>query len=458
MLKKSKGFTLFTALVGFIIIGIGVLVMQHMSNSEQNYQNLLNSLLTQQEMDSSIHMIKLDAISAFDLLYRVNFYDYYVSQSSVDSGIPIVDANNWPDYKKGYILETFGIDITQDVDANEYVSQNKLSGYVTNKILALLSDYRGNYKGENYFFRIYDYALQNADPEDLSLENAVSATKLSGTHLALSINESSQGPEFLNILDCENNDCQRGSFYTNLDFTKINYGLYVYLPRILIINNLDKSQIDDAILPYSKLSLYLPMRLFGAFYLAYNKIENFSTDELSKEYGHTNFPNCGNIMSLDDLNIPKTDFQSLISDITTIYNNNDFDLNITEITENRSYPTEIMVVKISDEETMRSLIKRKVSSVNLKIKIKDNDVYENIGRMPMNYLLTGTKENINEFNPNLEITYCYCNVESGANNNKILGCSEINEKPTELKTTILEALGDFGLTEEQKKEIANNSQ
>jgi hypothetical protein len=454
-MSKIKGFTLFTALVGFIIIGIGVLVIQHMSNSEQNYQSLLNSLLTQQEMDSSIHILKLDAISSFDLIYRSKFYDFYKDKGQTGISI-ITDSSNWEDYKAKYIKETFGVDITQE-DVSE--NSNKVSGFVTSKLLSLLVGYKGSYKGGTYNFTIYDYYYQSTSTNPINISDLSQTASLTGTQLAKSINQSSSNSDFLNILDCKDRSCERGSFYTNFDFTKIDYSLYLNLPRILILNTLDKSQIDDAILPYSKLSIYVPMRLFGAFKLAYDTIEDFSNNELSQEYGD-DFPDCGSIDSLDKLNsIEITTFESIADEIKhdySIRNNYDFDTSILEITENRKFPTEIMLVKIYDQ-SLKSYQKYKVSSINIELKITDNDLFENVGRMPLTYLLTGTQEvNINDSKSNPQIIYCYCQNESGASGEDPLICEDDKTKftPTDILTKIEEAFGDSGLTDEAKRDLA----
>lgn len=393
-MSKIKGFTLFTALVGFIIIGIGVLVIQHMSNSEQNYQSLLNSLLTQQEMDSSIHIIKLDAISAFDLIYRCKFYDFYKDKGQ--TGIQIItDSTGWENYKARYIDETFGVDITaEEVSDNS----NKVSGFVTSKLLSLLVGYKGSYKGGTYSFTIYDYYYQSISGRPIDLSDLSNTASLTGTQLANSINQSTANQNFLNILDCKNDSCERGSFYTNFDFTKIPYSLYLNLPRILIINNLDKSQIDDAILPYSKLSLYVPMRLFGAFKLAYDTIEEFSNSNLKNlKFGH-NLENIScssfNDSNLDALrNFESIDLSQKLTQISSNYNNcskSNFQCSLESITMNKDYPSDIFLIYVGNQ-VKAGLQQRMLNSVNISFNIIDNDLFENVGRRSMEYNLVGTK-------------------------------------------------------------------
>ena len=47
-------------------------------------------------MDSSIHIIKLDAISAFDVIYRTQFHTFYKAS---DSGIAIDVTRDWESFK-----------------------------------------------------------------------------------------------------------------------------------------------------------------------------------------------------------------------------------------------------------------------------------------------------------------------------------------------------------------------
>lgn len=448
---KNKGFTLFTALVGFVIIGIGVLVMQHMTNSEQNYQNLLSALLTQQEMDSSINIIKLDALVSFDIIYRTKFFDYYNTNQQV--GLYVPDADSWEDYKDNYIKDVFGVDPNLDMNQQE----NKAAGFVSNKLINILSEYKGDYKGKTYYFRVYDYSIQEQKKQDLLGDTSLS---LSAGPLGRSINESLKSNEFISLLDCDSGNCSRGSFYTNFDFLNIPYSNYLYLPRILIIKTLDNTMIDDSILPYSKFSIYLPMRVFGGLNLAYNTLTSFSDDKLKNlEYGHLGNINCESITdfsSLEAISINITTFEDELDNLNlSSYTNkivNDFNIEISKIESNRKYISEIYFFDVAGQ-SLTTLVKYKVSSVNITFDIWDNNLFENVGRIPMFYKFYGSKKVNDVLNPTAN--YCFCTPRSGTSGGTI-ECSPQKSNNSEINTKLNEILGGLGLTADEKNSLEQN--
>jgi len=112
-----KAFTLFTALVSFVIIGIGVIVIQHISNSEQNYTTIINSLARQQEMDSAKDLIRIDSLVVFNLLYRAKVYSYFNTDSTGNRYYNSVDDisdndkknlnQDFGEFKKLYLNEMY---------------------------------------------------------------------------------------------------------------------------------------------------------------------------------------------------------------------------------------------------------------------------------------------------------------------------------------------------------------
>ena len=151
--ESIKAFTLFTALVSFIIIGIGVVVMQHVSNSEQNYAQVITALQNQQEMDAAKDLIRIDSLQVFSLLYRAKFYEYFSNDGNDllnsdtlkvyhpvdDIGASTEFIQDWDTFQKAYSNELFF------GKNNDGTPGNKFAVYIANKMLGLLYDYSGNF-------------------------------------------------------------------------------------------------------------------------------------------------------------------------------------------------------------------------------------------------------------------------------------------------------------------------
>ena len=180
---KAKAFTLFTAMVSFIIIGIGVVVVQHISNSEQNYSQIISSLYRQQEMDAVKDLVRSDVLLTFNVLFRARIFQYYNARVdsalyeacvtanpppsdvdcdsvSIKDGYQPVDLNenlDWELYKKDQMRELFFGHDSTDSDL-----RCGFAIWMADKILGQLNDYAGYVKGGQYYFRIYDYYLYKA--------------------------------------------------------------------------------------------------------------------------------------------------------------------------------------------------------------------------------------------------------------------------------------------------------
>jgi competence protein ComGF len=76
--KNAKGFTLFTALVGFIVIAIGLLVIQHMNNSEANYNQIIIGMQSQSEMEAIKDFLRLEAFNVFNILLRAKYINILI--------------------------------------------------------------------------------------------------------------------------------------------------------------------------------------------------------------------------------------------------------------------------------------------------------------------------------------------------------------------------------------------
>jgi len=406
--KSIKAFTLFTALVSFIIIGIGVLVIQHMSNSEQNYSLVINSIYNQQEMDSVKDLIRIDAFQTFNVLYRAKFYDYFTSQSNLnfsaqDLGLHI----DWKQFKEDYFKELyFGSG-----------SGSKFGDFIGSSVLSILHDYSGFFRGDQYFFRIYDYSLQKNNNVDIFSSETVA--NLTGENIKLAFNESIKQDDFVNFLNCKDNegDCPNGSFSTILYVNSIPYNHYLYLPRILVKRNLDNSAMDDSILTRNVISLYTPLRLFGAMAYARTELKTIDKDPLEDaKWGDNVAFDCDSITELSqipDAKDNKIEKEKVLNDLLDEYkqynsSNNNFDFKYVNLDALRTYVSDYSLIILPDG-SIQKYNDYKLESAKVTVSVKDNDKYFSFGHDNFDMGFYGVIK-VNE-DPKVNINVCVCSLE-----------------------------------------------
>ncbi|MDD4983669.1 MAG: hypothetical protein PHH82_02385 [Candidatus ainarchaeum sp.] len=276
-LQGKKGFTLFTALVGFIVIGITVLVLQHLDNSESNYNQIFITMQAQTEINTLKDILRLDSYSYVSLLLVERIAAYFNGQTFVLSQKPWGDQTNT--FEKEYFLGTS--------------TSTPVTNFLVNAYATQMENFSGDYKTK-YKFLIYDPTQLQIPNSGIDLfgPNFKPNTALGKTSQVLSNsvkNYAAQQTTQLKLLDvvgCDDfgtelyaGECENGTFYIPLDLSKLNDPQeYENILRILIYRYLDKASLDDAILPKNKIKLYVPIRLFGAMSKFMETIDSFNTN------------------------------------------------------------------------------------------------------------------------------------------------------------------------------------
>ena len=427
--QSLKAFTLFTAMVSFIVIGIGVIVIQHISNSEQNYSQVISSLSNQQEMDATKDLIRLDSLVVFNVLYRAKFFDYFDNNCENCSGIyhsidPLTDEN-WEVFKDGFIDETFfGKDTTTGTLGSKFAI------YVANKMLSLLYDYSGNFKNQ-YFFRIYDYSIQKTKLAYISNSFASKDSLFDpGTVLSLTEGNLRQAfvdtidlnHKFIMILNCiDQEDCKNGSFYTNLDITKVDFATYLNLPRVFVKRNLDNSAMDDSILSRNMISFFIPMRLFGA--IAFARTELTQNTDLVNDLkdvvwgDNISSSNCTDFQgpsSEIESKIDKTEYNTALNDVLSKYVSEEdtttkFRLNYDNILLQNSYKSKVFVLwNKSVNNSIMEFQQDKLESARFEVSVEDLDSVYSFGHNGFKFGFYGIVQ-VQE--PSVNVTVCNCEEE-----------------------------------------------
>ena len=67
---NSKGFTLFTALIAFILIVLSLLLVQSMVSTERSSSDIINDISEQEEMQALADLARADALQVFNFIIR----------------------------------------------------------------------------------------------------------------------------------------------------------------------------------------------------------------------------------------------------------------------------------------------------------------------------------------------------------------------------------------------------
>jgi len=263
-LQGKKGFTLFTALVGFIVIGICVLVLQHLSNSEANYNQIFITIQSQTEINTLKDILRLDSYSYVGLVLVKQISDYFN-----DREYTLNIQKTWSDQAQTFEKEKF-------IGG----ASSPIVNFFSNAYATQMQNFTGDYK-LSYKFFIYDPILIKNSNTDLFNPDLVPNTPLAETTKVLFysldayVNSHPQNKnlKLLEIVNCDEvgetafaGFCENGTFYIPIDLSMLglNFGDYENILRIMIYRYIDKASLDDAILPKNKIKLYVPLRVFGA--------------------------------------------------------------------------------------------------------------------------------------------------------------------------------------------------
>ncbi|HLC79060.1 MAG TPA: hypothetical protein VJG83_01395 [archaeon] len=255
----QKGFTLFTALVAFILIVLAMLLVQSMISTERTTSDIISDISEQQEMQAIADLARADALQVFNFGIRYTIEDFSTRDSEPQDGLPenvyvvfASDAQDWETLQQRFVKERFGV--------GENSSGNAFALLAARHLISLLDrsdDARG-----------YDIELVNPDEATMS-------TILKDTFNG-QVDEDGSLDEFFQVIRCEDNsefgsvsghfDNCTGSFYVTMDLSKdaMSDEQYEKFPQVRVQNKQTSRVLKEPILPRGKFRIYVPVRLFKA--------------------------------------------------------------------------------------------------------------------------------------------------------------------------------------------------
>lgn len=422
--KKSKGFTLFTALVGFIVIAIGLLVIQHMNNSEENYTQIIVGMKNQSEMEAIKDTLRLEGFNIFNFLFRLKFYTYLNDATGLTGqAIPIdyksYRVNGIDDYKLKFENDIFFRMGNPEECSGDSLCLDDLRGnnafatFLSTSIANQLYDFSGTVRG-TYTFKVYDpvshqerldASLADTDLFALTYNTSNRTLEMTGAIGTVLVDTKLQRP-LLTVMNCEaRGDCEEGTFYVNADFSQIPDSKYFQIPRMFLFNK-EFSAIDDAIIPKSYLMFYVPFRIFGAIDFAYGAIGDNAEDfsGIDETYGTvktgTTVITNGSLSSIGSCDGSTSDLglttyspednsalYTICAGIENEATSNDFSITYCEL---ETVPYTTNTYTIADDHCGAngySIVNQKISEYYLDIKVKDNSQLHRFGTTNLTYPL-----------------------------------------------------------------------
>lgn len=273
---NARGFTLFTALVSFVLIALAFVLIQSMIESEKNSTDTIETINEQTEMQNIADLARADALQLFNIGVRNQFEIwatnqenefYYMDQSSA--------MGTWDSLVKDFAAaELGGKEITDTSGATKSTEQfatamaHYMSGIVQRS---------GTYSFKGYSVKL---VINEQNPSDLSrFQKFLQARVVAGVK-AYDDPSSSVKP-LLEPIECSDSGCIAGTFYINLDLSDISNAEYNSLPQIVVTSHATGRVIKQPILPRGNIRLYIPLRLFRAIWetreIAKNEIFSFGS-------------------------------------------------------------------------------------------------------------------------------------------------------------------------------------
>jgi hypothetical protein len=246
--SAEKGFTLFTALLSFILILLAGLLVNTMINAERTSNEVVLEVEAQSRMQSLADLTRADALQVVNYGIRNAIEEYsqnqgnaypYSSQTFANATPSAAWQNVQQDFSTFFFGQGNGSILAQRIATNLYVivrsNPRTVAGYTIST--------KGGEEGE----------IKQAIQSVLSQTNANSQN-------------------FLQVVKCEwdtpPHECV-GSFYVNLDFSLLSDVEYEKLPAIHVYDESTKRELVEPVIPRGKFRIYVPLRLFKALKYAH---------------------------------------------------------------------------------------------------------------------------------------------------------------------------------------------
>jgi hypothetical protein len=250
LFKGVKGFTLFTALLSFILIVLATLFISNMILTSRTTSDIITSIEEQSRMQAIADLARADAIQAFNYNIRWKFENHFLRP---DNPLDLVffdetgGVREWEELKDEFARDFF---------ADPATGRSQFAGIMTKNIENILENPP----------KIKGYLVSLVNRGETSAERIKLETALTNVFF-----RSVEEEDFFLIVGCENGDiqdCDQGTFYVNLKLDRISDEDYENLPQIRVENPATGRVIREPLLPRTTFRIYVPSRIFRAIAFA----------------------------------------------------------------------------------------------------------------------------------------------------------------------------------------------
>jgi len=245
---KSKGFTLFTALIAFVLIVLSLILVQSMISTERTASDVVSDISGQERMQALADLARADSLQSFNYGVR-ELIERHSTEDSSGDGLPddayieFIDGSlEWDDMTNLFIADRFGVGVGS---YSEFANRVALH---LNTLLSHTADSRG------YTINVQ---VNETTPMQATLQQGFDA-QVSGGGIE----------DFFEIINCDGtfSGCPQGTFYVTMDLSPsiIQDADYEKLPLVIVRNTQTGRTLKEPILPRGRFRIYVPIRIFKA--------------------------------------------------------------------------------------------------------------------------------------------------------------------------------------------------
>lgn len=239
---NERAFTLYTALLAFILILLAALLVNTMINAERISNEVVLEVEAQSRMQSFADLTRADALQVVNYGIR-NAIEQYTQNTG--NAYPYSSlTTDWNQVQDDFSQFFFGGD-----------DGGLLAGRIAANLSVIVSSNQRQIGG-------YSITIEGGNESQLT---AAIRDVLEYT--------TSSGEEFLEVVDCdidEGPEACVGTFYVNLDFSTIDDVTYESLPSIHVKDATTGRELVEPVIPRGKFRIYVPLRIFRALRYAHD--------------------------------------------------------------------------------------------------------------------------------------------------------------------------------------------
>ncbi|MDO8647868.1 MAG: hypothetical protein Q7R70_05660 [Candidatus Diapherotrites archaeon] len=281
----SKGFTLFTALVSFVLITLAFVLVQSMIESERNSSQTIETIDEQTEMQNIADLARADALQLFNIGVRYQFEKWITDPTNEFYVMDRTSASNWNQMVSDFAKAELGGKEIQSADGATTTSTEQFANAMSDYLVGIISRGSGTYAFKGYDVQL---VINEDNPNDTSkFKTAIKVMADAGI----------ANNTLLEPIKCSDSSCDIGTFYINLNLTSLTPQQYNQLPQIVVKSQATGRVIKQPILPKGNLRIYAPLRIFKALWKA-KKIANENVFASSNQFNEIGLGMCDSDCSI----------------------------------------------------------------------------------------------------------------------------------------------------------------